>query len=174
MDRQHYFGLVVALSGLLACNDGARGTARSLAIDSVGVGQARETMVRALLAGDSTAFAGYYTDSAVFVAAGMPNVVGRSAIQSVVGQIMASTQYRHYELHPMRVSGQGGSLNEVGWQYDVTAEHGKPPQQSWQRYGITWRRAADGKWQVDLDFLVADSSHALPDSTARKGSPGSR
>ena len=88
-------------------------------------------MVKALLAGDSTAFAGYYTDSAVFVAGGMPNVVGRAAIQSAVGQIMASTQYKQFELHPMRVSGHGGSLTELGWQYDVTAEHGKPLQQSW-------------------------------------------
>lgn len=174
MDRRHACGLLAALVGLLACSDGSRGAASSLAIDSVGVGQAREVMVRSLLAGDSTAIASYYTDSAVFVAAGMPNVVGRLAIQSLVSQILASTQYRQFELHPTRVFGQGGSLNEAGWQYEVTAEHGSAPLQSWARYGITWRRAADGKWQVDLDFLVADSSKALPDSTVLEGRSSSR
>ncbi|MGH7594612.1 MAG: YybH family protein [Gemmatimonadales bacterium] len=138
-------------------------------VDSAGVGLAREQMMNAVLVNDGHKLASVYADNAVVAAPGAPTLYGRAAIEAFVVPAFTTTTYATYEIRPLAVTGHGGILGEIGWQHEVGAERGTPPQETWGRYAITWVRGTDGGWKVAMDALVADSSN--PVDVKGKGKP---
>ncbi len=133
-------------------------------VDSSGVGAARAALVSAILARDAAGFLAHYGESATRVAAGASTMAGRKEIGAFVDALFASTITSSFDIHPLVVLGRGGILSEIGWQHEVATESGKPPQESWGRYELTWLRGADGAWQIAMDVLVADSMKVLQPS----------
>lgn len=160
---RHLMLLFVIGSSVVACSAPSRSPTADTeqAVDSSGVGAVRAALVSAMLARDTAGFLSHYSDSATFVAAGVPTIVGRKDLGAFVGAVFASNMTGAFDVHPLVVLGRGGILSEVGWQHEIATESGKPPQESWGRYALTWVRGADGVWQIATDVLVADSVKVL-------------
>jgi ketosteroid isomerase-like protein len=150
------------MSVLAACSPPHRTDASPGALDSAGLGETRAAFQQAVLQNDASILAKFYTDSAIFMAPGLPTLRGRPAIESLLRKALTSTRFESFEFEPLAVTGRAGVISEVGRQRDLSRSNGHT-QIAYGRYMITWVRTAAGPWQMAMDATVVDSTRpAVP------------
>lgn len=122
---------------------------------------------QAVLASDSVAIAGLYTEDAVVLPPNMPKSVGRAEIQSTFGGMMAATPITSIELETEEVTtaGSGDLAYEVGrYQIAGTAPDGTTWRDS-GKYLVVWRNVG-GEWMLAADAWSSDSEPITLEGTS--------
>jgi ketosteroid isomerase-like protein len=154
-------GLAIGALTVVACNRPPSSARIGAGVDSAGVGAVRDRLSRNLVLGDASAVMADYSDSAVFVGAGSPTLMNRGPLTAFLKGMYAAVTVTRFDIHPVRVIGHDGMLTEIGTQYEVAAETGKPAQESWGRYLLAWIKSPSGQWEVAFDMAIDDSTRAV-------------
>lgn len=115
--------------------------------------------VEAVVAGDWSAVAAFYTEDAVLMFPSEPVVEGRMAVQAFFEQFPSITQF---EPTIVQIDGRG-DLAFVRATYSMTIQvEGTPePIRDTGKYVEIWRKQPDGKWLLAVD--ISNSDLPLPD-----------
>jgi uncharacterized protein (TIGR02246 family) len=111
---------------------------------------AERALEEALGAPDPTAWVYHYTEDAVFVGPGYPDVQGRAALLRMAE---AMTPLSSVSITSRRTEGSGNLAYAYG---DAAWVNGRPPGAGATtnvRFVIVWRKEADGQWRVALELL---------------------
>ncbi|HEV8357020.1 MAG TPA: nuclear transport factor 2 family protein [Gemmatimonadales bacterium] len=144
-------------------------TAAAPAVDSAaaraGMTALRNRYIAGQTAGDASAVAALFSDSAAVDLYGVPKLRGRAAIEAAFKADYAARKYTMTEIMPAETSvrtSTGGS--EIGTYHDMHDAKGKVDQE-WGRYLVGMAKGADGQWR--LDYLMA-----FPDSIKQEQGAG--
>ena len=151
------FGAFAAALLLAAC-----GTAADQSAEKEKLMQTSRDWSRAAAAGNVDAILNYWTDDAIVIPPGAPELRGRAALRSNLEQSMKMPGF-HIEWEPLEASlsadGSMGYLIERT-RMRMNGPDGSPVEQSFR--GVTiWRKQKDGSWKN-----VVDMSNAPPPAAA--------
>ena len=130
----------------------SRGDRNQQLFDEAEIRAAERTLIQALQSPDPTAWVYSYTDDAVFVHSGGPDVQGRAALLQMA---KAMKPLSSVSLQPIRTEGSGNLATVYAHGSWV---NGRPPDVgsvSKVRLIIVWRKEADGQWRIAQELLNA-------------------
>ena len=114
---------------------------------------AERTLVEALESPDPTAWVYVYTEDAIFVAPGAPDIQGRNALLQLATSMNPLSSV---VITPIRTEGHGKLAYVYGRASWVNGRAPGAGQPTNVRLVIVWRREADGKWRIAQELLNAD------------------
>ena len=114
-------------------------------------------LIDAFLAGDASAAAAMFTDDAVLMLNGAPQLTGRSAIEQALISFFGAVKYRSVVANVQEVQFFGDYALEMGttvFTYEAggrtVVDHGK--------YLVGWKREPSGEWTIHRDISNVTSS----------------
>ena len=113
---------------------------------------AEQELVESFEAPDRTAWVGFYTDDAVFVAPGSAGIEGRAALLAAARQMALSSA----QIVTESTLGEGDFAATLGSASWVNGPRGSGATTSRVRFLIVWRREADGLWRIARELLNED------------------
>ena len=102
-------------------------------------------------------FTSFYTDDAVVMMAGAPDISGMPAIREGIGQMMSDPAFAlSFEPANVVVARSGDLAYETGpYTMTMTGPDKKPATET-GHYVAIWRKQADGTWKAAVDAPVSD------------------
>lgn len=111
-------------------------------------------------AGDAAGLAGIHADSSVVDLFGLPQLVGRAAIQEAFTANFAARKYTLTEIMPTTRNVRSDSAaSEIGTYHDMHDAKGKVDHE-WGRYVGSFVKGADGQWRIIYLMAFPDSIKA--------------
>jgi uncharacterized protein (TIGR02246 family) len=160
---RYVFVLVGALT-LAACAQQAQAPAEppdTRAADEAAIRAAVEDWSAAAEAKDAEKFASVYTDDAVLMLEGAPDLSGAAAIREAVGGMMQDPNFAlSFEADHVVVARAGDLAYETGHYSMTMSDAKKKPATTTGHYVVVWQKQADGVWKVVRDAPVSDPPEA--------------
>jgi ketosteroid isomerase-like protein len=112
----------------------------------------------AAVAGDADALAGLYADSAYVVESGLATVRGKTAVLSVVKEVLGGVHFFEATIRPEITEIAGDRVLQFGAYRDVLQSPGKPAEVVMGRYAAVFLRDSTSALRVSRLIAVADST----------------
>ncbi|HEX6052361.1 MAG TPA: nuclear transport factor 2 family protein [Gemmatimonadaceae bacterium] len=159
--------ITVALTGpALAVGCAGAGPDRMASADTTAVRAQIDSTWRgvegAMVAGDTTALARFYTDSASFAETGVPTMRGRAALLSGAAQAFASMRYVESRFTPEVTEVRDDRVFQFGTYRDVVRPNGQGALEVRGRVAAVLERGSSGSWRVGRLVVIRDTVVALP------------
>ena len=106
---------------------------------------------------DAARFTSFYTEDAVVMLAGAPDISGMPAIREGIGHMMSDPAFSlSFEPASVVVARSGDLAYETGpYSMTMTGPDKKPATET-GHYVAVWRKQADGTWKAAVDAPVSD------------------
>ena len=123
------------------------------------IDQNNARLIDAFIAGDASAAAALFTDDAVLMLNGAPQLTGRAAIEQALIPFFAAVKYRSVVANVQEVQFFGDYALEMGTTV-MTYEAGGRTVVDHGKYLVGWKRQPGGEWKIHRDVSNVTSSAA--------------
>jgi uncharacterized protein (TIGR02246 family) len=152
--------VLVAAVALVACAQPAPAPAPppdTRAADEAALRATIKDWAAAAQAKDAARFTSFYTEDAVVMLAGAPDISGMPAIREGIGHMMSDPAFSlSFEPASVVVARSGDLAYETGpYSMTMTGLDKKPARET-GHYVAVWRKQADGTWKAAVDAPVSD------------------
>ena len=112
----------------------------------------------AMMAGDTSRFPAFYSDSALFAETGSPTLVGLARIQAAAATVFACCRYLESRVRVEVTELAGRRAFQFGTYRDVIEPSGEAPITFYGRFSAILDRGSANPWQVTRMMVIRDSS----------------
>lgn len=112
----------------------------------------------AMMAGDTSRLAAFYSDSAVFAETGTSTLVGLAKIQAATASVFACCRYLESGVRPEITELSGRRAFQFGTYRDVIQPSGQTPITFYGRFSAILDRSSTNAWYVTRLMVIRDSS----------------
>ncbi|MDF2773833.1 MAG: hypothetical protein K0S86_3330 [Geminicoccaceae bacterium] len=158
--------VALALEGAALVAGCAAGSDRMASVDTIAVRAQVDSTWRgvegAMVAGDTTKLAWFYTDSASFAETGVPTMRGRAALLSGAARAFESMRYLESRFTPEVTEVRDDRVFQFGTYRDVVQPNGQDVLEVRGRVAAVLERGSSGTWRVGRLVVIRDTVVALP------------
>ena len=112
----------------------------------------------AMMAGDTSRLAAFYSDSARFSETGSATLVGLERIKTAAASVFACCKYQESRLRPEITELSGRRAFQFGTYRDVIQPKGQEPVTFYGRFSAIIDRGGKNSWYVSRMMFIRDSS----------------
>lgn len=144
-------GLLVAAALRAQAKPQGQPSARASSPDAAARAGVRKTLDayrQAAVRGDANGMAAQTTDDVIFVEVGQPDIRGRAALQSYIGNLFKTARVAEMTLATDELTVQDSLASELGHYSETIQETGKPAVHNVGVYLLNWKRERDGVWRM--------------------------
>lgn len=116
----------------------------------------------AMMAGDTSRFPAFYSDSAVFAETGTPTLAGLARIQAAAATVFTCCRYLESRMRPEITELSGKRVFQFGTYRDVIQPLGQTPITFHGRFAAILDRGGANAWQVTRLMVIRDSTIPPP------------
>lgn len=103
---------------------------------------------QAAVRGDANGMAAQTTADVTFIEVGQPDIRGRAALESYIGNLFKTMKVTEMTLVTDELTVQDSVASELGHFSETLQESGKAPVHNVGVYLLNWKREADGAWRM--------------------------